>query len=70
MYFVYDIECGFQIFDTKEEAKESAEYLLGKYRDTAEEGEWDNITEYLCWGKIEQKATQKDDGFEYYLDRA
>lgn len=55
-FFCYDHESGFDTYDTKKEAKESAQRSIDYYRDKANEG-WDEDVTQVCWGEIKQTAT-------------
>lgn len=54
-YFGYYPESGFEVFETKEEAKGYAQSVIDYEREHAEEG-WSEGTNEICWGLITECA--------------
>ncbi len=59
VWIVYDPECGFEEFDSQEEAQAAAQECLDDYRDDARDG-WNEAVTQLRWGRFEvyQAATE------------
>lgn len=58
-FFCNTPDNGFETFDTEDEAKSNAQECIDYYRSEANEGWSDEVTQ-ICWGKIEQQATEFD----------
>ncbi len=68
-YFAFDPECGFELFDTAEEAQSYAQQVIDQYRDEAAEG-WPESVEGICWGEVKQATFENtfNAGIEEYPD--
>lgn len=56
-YFSYDSECGFELFNTADEAQSYAQDMIDGFREEAAEG-WPESVESVCWGEIKQQAQE------------
>lgn len=56
-YFAYDIECGFELFETADEAESYAQEQIDCFREEATEG-WSESVETVCWGELKQVANE------------
>ncbi|MDJ0473767.1 hypothetical protein QNA27_08900 [Pantoea eucalypti] len=56
-YFAYDPECGFELFDTADEAQSHAQDAIDQFREEAAEG-WPESVEGVCWGELKQHAVE------------
>lgn len=52
-FFCYDPQEGFQLFDSAEDAKKSAQEALEYERQEACEG-WSDEVDKICWGQLTQ----------------
>jgi len=57
MWFVYDIDSGFDIFQNEDEANAWLNKRLEEYRDDAVGEEWNVDVERLCMGKVTKTVT-------------
>lgn len=58
-YFGYDPECGFELFETEEQAKQYAEDAIAEYRGEACDG-WNEQVDQVCWGVLSQYTVMCD----------
>lgn len=54
-YFGYDPECGFETFETAEQAKQYADDAIACYRGEACDG-WSEEVDRVCWGELRQHS--------------
>jgi hypothetical protein len=72
-FFGYDPECGFELFETEEQAKQYAEDAIAEYRGESCDG-WSEEVDQVCWGKLSQhtvmcnKKPSSNPEFSYYCD--
>lgn len=57
MWFVYDIDSGFDIFENEDEANVWLNKKLEEYREDAVGEEWNVDVESLCMGKVTKTVT-------------
>ena len=57
MWFVYDIDSGFDIFENEDEANVWLNKKLEEYREDAVGEEWNTDVESLCMGKVTKTVT-------------
>lgn len=57
MWFVYDVNSGFDIFKNEDEANAWLNKKLEEYRDDAVGEEWNVDVESLCMGKVTKMVT-------------
>ena len=57
MWFVYDIDSGFDIFENEDEANVWLNKKLEEYREDAVGEEWNVDVESLCMGKVTKMVT-------------
>lgn len=57
MWFVYDIDSGFDIFENEDEANAWLNKKLEEYREDAVGEEWNVDVESLCMGKVTKTVT-------------
>lgn len=57
MWFVYDIDSGFDIFENEDEANAWLNKKLEEYREDAVGDEWNVDVESLCMGKVTKTVT-------------
>lgn len=55
-YFAYDNECGFELFDTADEAQSYAQDQIDGFREQAADG-WPESVESVCWGEVKEQAS-------------
>ena len=65
MYFSYDVEDGFQTYDTEEEARNAAIESLELERGWAQGVEWSDDVEEICWGEISERVKPTKKGVEW-----
>lgn len=73
MWFVYDIDSGFDIFENEDEANAWLNKKLEEYREDAVGEEWNVDVESLCMGKVTKTVTlvpveSEEDPDEYGVD--
>lgn len=72
-FFGYDPGCGFELFETEEQAKQYAEDAIAEYRGESCDG-WSEEVDQVCWGKLSQytvmcdKQPSSNPEFSYYCD--
>lgn len=69
MWFVYDPEEGFDLYESEEEAKAAFEKALERYRKEAILDEWDTDVERLCMGWVTHEVELLDVTPEVLADR-
>ena len=52
MWFVYDLEDGFELYETKDEALTAFVEFLARYRENATLEGWNLEVEHLCMGRV------------------
>jgi hypothetical protein len=57
MWFVYDIDSGFDIFENEDEANVWLKKKLEEYREDAVGEEWNVDVESLCMGRVTKTVT-------------
>ncbi len=57
MWFVYDVDSGFDIFQNEDEANAWLNKKLEEYRDDVVGEEWNVDVESLCMGKVTKMVT-------------
>lgn len=57
-YFAYDPECGFELFETADEAQSHAQDAIDQFREEAAGG-WPESVEGVCWGELKQHAVER-----------
>jgi len=57
MWFVYDVDSGFDIFENEDEANVWLNKKLEEYREDAVGEEWNVDVESLCMGKVTKMVT-------------
>lgn len=57
MWFVYDVDSGFDIFENEDEANVWLNKKLEEYREDAVGEEWNVDVESLCMGKVTKTVT-------------
>lgn len=57
-YFSYSAEEGFELHETAEEAKKSAEDMLGFDRAEARSDGWGDYVDDTCWGEVRQQVVE------------
>ena len=67
-YFVYDHENGFDVFCRASEAREEAEKRLNEYREDASSYGWNEASESVCWGEIDEMARMATTGRKIYFE--
>jgi hypothetical protein len=55
-FFCYCPNCGFDTFDTAEEAQKMAQASLAEAADNANSDGWDENIDQLCWGELTEMA--------------
>ena len=57
MWFVYDVDSGFDLFKNEQEALTWLNKKLEEYREDAVGEEWNSDVESLCMGKVTKTVT-------------
>jgi hypothetical protein len=69
-YFSYSPNYGFEVHESIDDARLTAEEAISGYEENAlEEGEWDDEVESVCYGEVLVEATEtiKDGASRYSL---
>lgn len=73
MWFVYDIDSGFDIFENEDEANVWLKKKLEEYREDAVGEEWNVDVESLCMGRVTKTVTlvpveSEEDPFDQFCE--
>ena len=74
MWFVYDVDSGFDLFKNEQEALTWLNKKLEEYREDAVGEEWNSDVESLCMGKVTKTVTlvpieSEEDPNDYGFDQ-
>lgn len=74
MWFVYDVDSGFDFFESEDKANAWLNEKLEEYREDAVGEEWNDDVESLCMGKVTKMVTlvpveSEEDPNDYGVDQ-